>query len=131
MGGDAASVTTDRIRAQGALVRITTTDAYAVHEIQTATGTTVRQYVSSLSGKVFAVSWEGPVLPDLRQVLGSYFDAYQREAARARTARRAHGPIAIDTGELVVQVAGHTRYFTGRAYATRLMPNGVQRAAIK
>ncbi|HZR25120.1 MAG TPA: DUF2844 domain-containing protein [Vicinamibacterales bacterium] len=131
LGGDASSITADRVHTQGALLRITSTDTFTVHEMQSATGTMIREYVSPLSGKVFAVAWDGPFLPDLRQVLGSYFDTYQREAARVRTARRAHGPIAIDTGELVVQVAGHTRYFTGRAYATRLVPNGVERASIK
>jgi hypothetical protein len=32
-------------------------------------GTSVRRYVSP-AGKVVAVAWKGPVMPDLRQVLG-------------------------------------------------------------
>ena len=34
----------------------------------------VREYVNS-SGTVFAIAWEGPWLPDLRQVLGDHFES--------------------------------------------------------
>ena len=84
---------------QGALLRIARDDAYTVHEMQSSSGTAVREYVSS-TGTVFAVAWQGPWLPDLRQLLGPYFDDYQRAlqtaSAGAEGARsaddRAAGP---------------------------------------
>lgn len=68
-------------------LRSTQTQAYAVHEIQAATGTVVREYVSG-SGKVFAVAWQGPWPPDMRQILAGYFDQYER-AARTQVSSRA------------------------------------------
>ena len=130
LGSDATSVDNDRVKMQGALMSITRNDRFAVHQLQSANGTTVREYVSS-TGTVFAVSWEGPWMPDLRQVLGPYFDAYQRGVPAVRNARRSHGPMTIRAGELVVQIGGHPRAFAGRAYIERLMPQGMQTETIR
>src|ERR1700758_611729 len=69
LGGDVGSVESDRLSMKGA-VRVTPTVDYSVHEIQTPSGIVIREYVST-AGKVFAVSWRGPGLPDLSQLLGS------------------------------------------------------------
>lgn len=130
LGGSASSVTADRVKMQAALLRIQAAQAYTLHEIQSATGTTVREYVSS-SGDVFAVAWDGPAMPDLRQVLGDYFASYQSAVEASRATRRARGPLAIDTGDFVIQVSGHMRSFSGRAYLKRLMPASVQASAIR
>lgn len=126
LGGDASSVDADRVHVQGALVGIQRVNTHAVHEIQSAAGTTIREYVSP-AGTVFAVTWSGPYMPDLRQVLGNYFDAYQRLAR----ARRGHGPLAVTDGDLVIQNSGHMRSFSGRAYVGRLVPAGVQADQIR
>jgi hypothetical protein len=129
LGGDASSVDADRVQMQGALLRVVNSDAYTLHEVQSSTGTTVREYVSS-TGMVFAVAWQGPWLPNLRQLLGTYFDEYQRLQPVQRN-RRARGSIVIDQPDLVVQMSGHPRAFSGRAYVPRLMPLSVQAAAIR
>ncbi len=92
LGGDAASVDTDRVRMQGALMRIARSDTYALHEMRSASGTMVREYVST-SGTVFAVVWQGPWLPDLRQVLGNHFDQYQTAMRTAQRARKGRGSL--------------------------------------
>ena len=130
LGGSAASIDADRVKVQGALLRVQTADRYTLHEIQSAAGTTIREYVSG-SGTVFAVAWDGPAMPDLRQVLGDYFTTFQRDVEQQRAARRAHGPLAIDDGDLVVQVSGHMRSLSGRAYVKRLLPSGVEPSAIR
>jgi hypothetical protein len=130
LGSDVTSVNADRVKMQSALTGITRNDRFAVHQLQAPSGTIIREYVSS-TGTVFAVSWEGPWLPDLQQILGPYFDAYQRNAAAVRDSRRSHGPITIRAGELVVQVGGHPRAFAGRAYVERLLPQGLQPATIR
>ena len=71
---------------------------------------------------MFAITWQGPRIPDLRQLLGSYFDEY----ARAVQSRRGHGPLLIEVPGLVVQSAGHQRSFAGRAYLPQEVPSGVR-----
>lgn len=129
LGASTASVDADRVQMQGALLRIARTDAYTIHEIQSAAGTVVREFVSP-TGTVFGVAWEGPWMPDLKQVLGSYLDEYQA-ALKDRTGRRRRGPVAIETPGLVVQLAGHPRSFSGHAYVPQLLPQGVDAAAIR
>ena len=63
LGGDASSVEADRASMKGAL-RVTPTVDYSLHEIQTSAGVVIHEYVSA-DGKVFAVSWRGPAIPDL------------------------------------------------------------------
>jgi len=130
LGGDVTSIDADRVHAKGALLRITQADRYSMHEIRTAAGTSVREYVSS-SGKVFAVAWQGQFLPDFQQVLGTYFTQYQQASERARRARHGRGPLSFQDGDLVVQMGGHQRSFSGRAYVTGLMPAGVDASAIQ
>jgi hypothetical protein len=130
LGSDVTTVNEDRAKMQGALMSITRNDRFEVHELQAANGTKVREYVSS-TGTVFAVSWEGPWMPDLRQVLGPYFDTYQRTVPAVRNARRSHGPMTFRSGDLVVQIGGHPRAFVGRAYIERLMPQGLQAETIR
>jgi hypothetical protein len=76
LGGSVSSVETDRVQMKSALVRIARSDAYTVHEIQSPTGITIREYYGP-NGVVFGVSWDGEFAPDLRQLLGGYFNQYQ------------------------------------------------------
>jgi uncharacterized protein DUF2844 len=39
--------------------------------------------------------------------------------------------VAIDTGDFVIQVGGHMRSFSGRAYVKKLMPPSVELSAIR
>ena len=130
LGGGTSSIDADRVAHQGALIRIAQSGAYATHEIQTASGTIVREYLSS-TGTVFAVAWQGPWVPDLRQLLGPYFEQYQSAVRTAKANRRGHGPLSIEEAGLVVEVSGHSRAFSGRVYVPQLMPQGVQAENIR
>ena len=130
LGGSATTVDADRVHMQGALMRIVQTGPFALHEIRSSSGTMIREYVSS-SGTVFAVAWDGPWLPDLRQVLGEHFDRYQAAMRARQSARTGRGAVAINDGGLVVQMSGHPRAFTGRAYVPALMPAGVQPESLR
>jgi hypothetical protein len=130
LGGDASTVQADQVQMQGAVMRISNNDTYTVQEMRAATGTMVREFVSS-SGKVFAVAWQGPSIPDMRQVLGSYFDQYAAAAQAAQKTRTHHGPVAIQQSDLVVEVSGHARAFAGRAYVPQMVPSGIQPDAIR
>jgi hypothetical protein len=130
LGGDVTSVQADSVRMRGAVTRIGQTESYGVHEIRAATGTIVREYVGP-TGTVFAVAWEGPWLPDMRQLLGTYFDRFAAAARAAQVNRSGHRPLLVQEGGLVVQMGGHPRAFAGKAYVGQLLPQGVRAESIR
>jgi Protein of unknown function (DUF2844) len=94
---------------------------YRVHEILLPSGTLVREYAGA-DGNVFAVTWRGPFMPSLKQMLGRYFDEYAA-AARAGHGDRKH--LEVRQSNLVVQASGHMRAYSGRAYLPQALPSGV------
>lgn len=94
---------------------------YAVRDTLLASGTRVREYIST-GGAVFALTWEGPVLPDLKGLLGKYFDALVAESTRSPRAGRSQ--IAIDAPEVVINSGGHMRAFEGSAWIPAALPAG-------
>lgn len=126
LGEDVATVENDRVQMK-AQVRTTSVAGYTVHQIETPNGTTVREYVSA-SGKVFAVSWNGPVLPDFRQTLGRYFDEYHSGASSPRVGRR---QLVLEGTDLVVHSYGRMRAFYGNAYVPSLLPPNFSAGEIK
>jgi hypothetical protein len=89
----------------------------------------VREYVSP-AGKVFGVAWQGPRIPDLRQLLGAYYAQYESAASAARSVRH-RGPLLIQEPGLVVQSGGHMRAYNGLAYVPDLLPAGVRAEEIR
>jgi len=120
LGESEATVEADRNQMRGTL-NVSRTYRYSVHEMVLPSGTTVREYVSP-AGVVFGVAWEGPFMPDLRQLLGSYYEQYGA-AVKARHAGRA--PLVIDEPRLVVRSSGHMRAFAGQAFLPGIVPQGV------
>jgi len=129
LGGDATSVQADREKMQGTL-KSTSGDTFTLHEIQASTGVAVKEYVSP-AGKVFAVSWQGPTHPDLRQLLGAYFEQYMQAVQAERARRRGHGPLRIEQAGLVVELGGHMRSYRGRVYVPQMLPAGVRAEDIR
>jgi hypothetical protein len=119
LGGTEASVQADQARLEATL-QVMPAGKLTIHELKTA-GTTVREYVSP-AGMVFGVAWQGAAFPDLRQLLGAYFDQYL-DAAAARHTRRA--PVLIELPNVVVHSSGHMRAFAGKAYLPQSLPEGV------
>jgi Protein of unknown function (DUF2844) len=117
LGGGASSVEADSAHMKGT-VRVSPQANFTVHEIETSAGIVVHEYLS-LEGKVFAVSWRGPGIPDLRQLLGSYYGSFEQAAS---TTAHNHHNLAVETPDVVVQSSGHTRAFSGRAWAPALLP---------
>jgi hypothetical protein len=121
LGGDAASVEADRASMGGSDVGTTAGAGYTVREIQAASGTAIKEYLSP-AGTVFAITWSGPALPDLRQLLGTQFDAYTRAAAAQNAGP---GRVNVQGSGLVVQSGGQMRAFFGRAYLPAQIPQSV------
>ena|ERR1700728_1494343 len=122
LGGDADSVGADRdvLHAQ---LRSTPMALYDLHEISTEAGTLVHEYTTA-QGTVFALTWQGPLPPDLHQLLGNYYKQFQDAAAvQARTGM--HRLMSVAQPDLVVQSMGRLRNFRGKAYIPSLVPAGV------
>lgn len=120
LGGDEASIVADQTQMK-ATRRIVSSQKYTTHEIQMASGTLVREYVSA-QGQVFAVTWKGPLKPDLQQILGDHFADYVAAASSKHTRR---GLVLVQQPGLVIQSGGHMRAFSGRAYIPQMFPSGV------
>jgi hypothetical protein len=90
-------------------------------ETKLKSGTRVREYISS-AGLVFAVAWDGPVQPNLKQLLGKYFDTLVAEAQRVPSAGRSS--IAVERPEVVIQSSGRMRAFEGAAWIPAALPAG-------
>lgn len=87
-------------------------------------GTQVSEYVNP-TGTVFAISWQGPVMPNLELLLGTYFPAFTQAAQANRPGRSVGTPLRIQTDNLIVQSTRQMRSFSGYAYAPALLPNGL------
>ncbi len=113
------------LKAEGQLsqasIKLSDRGSYRVHEIDLPSGTVIREY-AALDGNVFAVTWHGPFVPNLKQTLGRYFDEY---AAGAKAARSDRHHVELRQSDLVVQSAGHMRAVSGRAYLPQAVPSGV------
>lgn len=97
---------------------------YSKQETRLENGTDVVEYVSS-AGLVFAVSWRGPVLPDLSTLLGDFSNTFKIETEQARLKGRRGSPVNIESNGLVIRSNGRMRNFFGYAYAPALIPVGV------
>lgn len=94
---------------------------YTVTTTTLASGTTVREYANT-SGVVFAVSWSGPFLPDLRTLLGDQFTTLTTESARRPKA--GHNRVNVATSDVTIESGGHMRAYAGRAWINSLLPTG-------
>ena len=126
LGEYANSVTTDQQHMRAQLSE-TVRQGYSVKELRSADGKTIKEYVSP-AGLVFGVSWQSPFLPDLHQLLGSYYGQLQ-QAVQAQ--RRRRGPLVIRTKNFVLFSGGHMRSFHGAAYAPNLLPANVPAEVVR
>lgn len=125
LGGDSASIEADRQHMSVKLAARRTVAASGSYTVSASTlpsGTEIRQYLSS-SGVVFAVAWSGPFIPDLRQLLGTYFDTMVIRQAGLSNAGHRH--FSMHEPGLVIESGGHQRSFAGRAYLPAAVPAGV------
>ena len=90
----------------------------------------VRQYVSS-SGQVYAVSWDGPAMPDVAVLLGTWFDRYRQEASVALPTASGLHSSRVSSSDLMVETAVRLRDFSGRAWLPSALPAGVAAADIE
>ncbi|MBT2790380.1 DUF2844 domain-containing protein [Paraburkholderia strydomiana] len=95
---------------------------YSVRQSVDANGVTIREYMLS-DNVVFAVTWDGPVRPNMRALLGSYFANY---VASGQSGVRGSGPLIEGNDDFRIESAGRLGRFFGMAWVPRLMPAGVR-----
>ena len=84
-------------------------------------GTTVHEYVDP-TGTVFAVSWSGPFMPDLKEILGPHFEAMLAQAVQGQEGRRSG--LSLRRSDVVIVSDGHMGAFEGRAWLPARLPTG-------
>ncbi|HUA14016.1 MAG TPA: DUF2844 domain-containing protein [Verrucomicrobiae bacterium] len=124
LGDTLESVKADQ-KQMRASAQTTEADDYTILELKLPVGTVVREYVSRSDGHVFAVTWQGPFIPDLQQLLGSYFQQYSKAATVQRQNRIGLHSLDIRQPGLVFENVGHMLDYAGRAYDPRLLPSSV------
>jgi len=122
LGGRYASVMADSVQLRARVKSVPATN-YTVHQMSLANGGEVRQFAAA-DGTVFAVAWNGPGRPDLRQLLGPRFDVVQAANAPAPGHFRRHA-LSVQHPDFVVQTGGHPGAFFGVAYLPQALPAGV------
>jgi hypothetical protein len=128
LGGDAASIVSDAGDLHGN-VKITSLPQYDINDITSDNGMRVREF-STRGGVVFAVTWSGPVVPDLQRLLGASFSQYsQALATSSRSGSRRS--LRIASSDLVVESGGHMRAYSGQAYLPALVPAGTSTANLR
>ncbi len=103
---------------------------YSVRTTQLASGTSVREYIGA-DGNVFGIAWNGPRVPDLPTLLGTYFPQYASGVQALRAARHGRGPVSLKQSDLVVHSGGHMGSFFGQAWLPSALPAGITGADIQ
>lgn len=98
--------------------------AYSVATTTLPTGTVVREFVNA-QNVVFAVVWQGPVLPDLAPFFGAHATAYQQAAQQKRASGQRGGAVQARQSDLVIVSRGRMGHFEGYAYLPALIPAGI------
>ena len=119
--GEPESSLTAETQLNGASIKRSDFGSYRIHEMQLPSGTVVREYAGP-DGKIFAVTWNGPFVPNLRQILGSHFAEFSAKAPLAHGNRK---HLEVRQADLVVESGGHMRAHHGRAYLPQALPTGV------
>ena len=95
---------------------------YSVRQSVDANGVTIREYLLP-ANVVFAVTWQGPIRPNMRALLCSYFTNY---VAAGQTGVRGSGPLIEGNDDFRIESAGRLGNFSGMAWLPRLLPAGVR-----
>ncbi|ABE31512.1 hypothetical protein DR64_3607 [Paraburkholderia xenovorans LB400] len=109
-----SNATAPRSLLNGALRMRTLTDAG---------NTTINEYATN-TGQIIAYTWQGPTMPDLRALLGTYADSYRAGAEAAGADGNLHVS-RVARPDVVVESGGPMRGYVGRAWLPTALPAGV------
>lgn len=132
LGDDLKSVEQDRVIFSAHLKTVAKVHPLYTSQEISNDGMTIREY-ANLSGTIFAVTWFGTNQPDLGPLLGRYFSQFQTALKKSRSVQlRVRTPRVSYAGEdVVVEKSGHMRAARGRAYLSKMIPEGVDVHALQ
>lgn len=122
LGSDLSSVMSDQ-QAFGATSAATPIPGATLYTQSLGNGVTVRQYVDA-AGFVFAVGWDGPVMPNFQRLLATHFVIYQDAVRQQRRG------VSLQGADLVIESGGMMRSFAGRAYLPPKVPAALDASGI-
>ena len=98
---------------------------YTVNSVTLDSGTVVREYVATSSNIVFALTWDGPAVPNLREILGDSFTRFVAPSG-SEAGLKVGGPSqrVLTSSDLVASSVGHAGHYRGYAYLPALVPAG-------
>lgn len=128
LGQPEASVSTDVLQLKTA-DHVQTSPGYRVHQLTSANGPTVREYVTP-QGIVFGVAWQGRAVPDMNQLLGTYVTNLQTATPAQTRVWRLRG-LAVKADDFVYSNFCRLRVCTGSAYVPSLVPNNVPAEVVR
>jgi hypothetical protein len=131
LGGSPSDFGTTPLRQGGRSLAAAGSDTATVYTVSQSTldsGTVVREYTNT-QGIVFAVSWSGPALPDLRTLLGAKFAVMTGSAGKRPKA--GHSQLAVNQSDVVIVSSGHMRAYAGHAWIPGALPSGFDTSVIE
>jgi hypothetical protein len=120
LGGDVVSIAANEEHLNGVrhVLKLASGER---HDLELPSGIVVHQYVAP-GGAVYAITWRGPRMPDLRELLGPYFEQLARRDLRPWNG---HHRVNLVGSDLMVRSSGHRGSFAGRAWVPSLVPAGI------
>jgi hypothetical protein len=97
--------------------------ALRMRTLTDAGNTTINEYATN-TGEVIAYAWQGPTMPDLRELLGEYAASYRAGAAAATADGNLHVS-RVARPDVIVESGGPMRGYVGRAWLPAALPPGV------
>lgn len=118
---DFASGATQARLAERSLAASTATPpaVYTISQSTLDSGTIVREYMDT-NNVLFAISWKGPTLPDLRMLLGDKFTVMTNNAIQRPKAGQAQP--AADRCDAVIASCTHMHAYAGQAWIPSALP---------
>jgi len=120
LGQRSATVDDDRVKLSARL-SVVHAGVYDQHTLSLDSGTVTKEYSSG--GIVFAVSWHGPVRPNLKQIFADYYTQFQADNAPEGRIHMRRAMASTHT-DFVVRTGGHSGAFWGFAYLPTQVPSG-------
>jgi hypothetical protein len=128
LGQNEATVTTDQQQMKSE-DHVQDLQAYKVHELTTANGPTVREYVSP-QGVVFGIAWQGRSMLNVTGFLGTYVENLQTATPSQTQIRHLRG-VTVKTSDFVFTNFCRMRICTGKAYVPSLVPNNISAEVVR
>jgi hypothetical protein len=121
LGEDLASVgiNEQHLGAVHRIVKLSSVAGGERHDLELSSGTVVHEYLSP-TGAIYAVTWSGPLKPNLVELLGHYAPQL---ANRMRGI--GHNHMRVIGEDFRLESSGHRRASSGTAWVPSLVPAGV------